>query len=54
MCNGFLTEINKQLPFARHNIGILKHINLVKHLIAVEFMQFEKVVIAYPKSNGIV
>ena len=54
MCNGFLTEINKQLPFARHSIGILKHINLVKHLIAVEFMRSEKVVIVYPKSNGIV
>ena len=54
MCNGFLTEINKQLPFTRHSIGAFEHIDFVKYLITVEFMRSEKVVVAHPKSNGIV
>lgn len=54
MCSGFLSEINKQMPFSRHSISVFEHIDFVKYLIAVEFMRPEKVVAAHPKSNGIV
>ena len=54
MCSGFLSEINKQMPFSKHSISVFEHIDFVKYLIAVEFMRPEKVVAAHPKSNGIV
>ena len=54
MDDGLLTEIDEQLPFARHVSGVFKHIHFIKHFVVVVLVWTKEVVVSNPQSHVVV
>ena len=49
-----LSQIDQQLPFTGHVVGIVKHLYMIQDTITLLFMRSQKVIIRNPESQIVV